>query len=257
MSSLPREQKEFLVTLSVASESQLAELDAAWRKIVIGRKLPRIEALEQDTEAVMERAREALARIVKFIEQNVAASTSARLVRFIAGMYNGYDYHVDLTDLRSFDPWLATAVLEYLNYDRLGRAEVHQHLPGGDRQLQRWLEEQGIEPRIRLTADDLHLARLRAVARRTGHHRDELVREAIDLALERHESREYGCLVSQSRERAWRAGGERQVVHARRLSEKAFARPLCDAQGSDWRSSAFRFEDMSCEHCRDIVLDRE
>ena len=97
------------MTLSVASEAQLAELDAAWREIVIGQKLPRTEALEQDTEAIMERAREALAKIVRFIEQNAAASTSARLVKFIAGMYNGYDYHVDLTDLRTFDSALATA----------------------------------------------------------------------------------------------------------------------------------------------------
>lgn len=256
MSTLPRESKGFHVTLSVASESQLAELDAAWREIVIGRKLPRTEALKHDTEAAMERAREALARIVKFIEQNVAASTSARLVRFIAGMYNGYDYHVDLTDLRTFDPWLATAVLEYLNYDRLGRAEVHQHLPGGDRQLHRWLEEQDVEPRIRLSSDDRHLARLRAVSRRTGQLRDELVREAIGLALDRYESREYGCLVSGSDEHAWRAGGERPVTHARRLSEKACVRPLCDARSSPWRSSGFRFENLSCEHCQDIVLDR-
>jgi len=70
-------------------------------------------------------------------------------------------------------------------------------------------------------------------------------------------SREYGCLVSQSQELAWRAGGERPVVHARLLTEKGFARPLCDAQGSDWRSTAFRFEDVSCERCPDILLDQE
>ena len=78
-----------------------------------------------------------------------------------------------------------------------------------------------------------------------------------DLALERHESREYGCLVLESQEHAWRADGERPVVHARRLSEKGFVRPLCDAPGSAWRSSGFRFENLSCEHCRDIVLDQE
>lgn len=117
MSSLPPETKKFNVTLSVASEAQLAELDAAWREIVTGKRLPRTEALEQDTEAIMERARDGLAMMVKFIEQNAAASTSARLVKFIAGMYNGDDYHVDLTDLRTFDSPLATAVLDYLNYD--------------------------------------------------------------------------------------------------------------------------------------------
>src|SRR6185437_2861037 len=138
------------------------------------------------------------------------------------GMYNGYDYHVDLTDLRTFDSALATAVLDYLNYDRLGKAEVHQHLPGGDRQLHGWLEYQGIEPRIRLNGDDRQLARLRAVAIRAGCHRDELVREAINVALEKYESREYGCLVSQHQEQAWRRGGERPVTHARRLSDKGF-----------------------------------
>ena len=255
MSSLPPETKKFNVTLSVASEAQLAELDAAWREIVTGKRLPRTEALEQDTEALMERARDGLAMMVKFIEQNAAASTSARLVKFIAGMYNGDDYHVDLTDLRTFDSSLATAVLDYLNYDRLCRAEVHQHLPGGDRQLHGWLQYQGIEPRIRLNSDEQQLARLRAVARVTRTHRDEVVREAINVALERYETRWYGCLTSHREEQVWRSGDERPVTHARRINDKGVAGPLCNAPGSPWRQSVFRFENVTCQDCRDIVLD--
>lgn len=255
MSSLPPETKKFNVTLSVASEAQLAELDAAWREIVMGKRLPRTEALEHETEAIMERARDGLATMVKFIEQNAAVSTSARLVKFIAGMYNGYDYHVDLTDLRTFDSSLATAVLDYLNYDRLGRAEVHQHLPGGDRQLHGWLLYQGIEPRMRLNSDDHQSARIRAVAKRMGTNRDEVVREAIDVALERYETRWYRCLVSQPEEQAWRSGDEHPVTHARRLSDKGFAGPLCNASCSPWLESVFRFEKVTCQDCRDIVLD--
>jgi hypothetical protein len=34
-----------------------------------------------------------------------------------------------------------------LNYDRLGKREVHRHLAGGDQRLHQWLEDYGITPR--------------------------------------------------------------------------------------------------------------
>jgi len=69
-----------------------------------------------------------------------------RLVRFLAGLYNGQDHPFDLSELRGLDTNLANACLGYLNYDRLGIKEVHKHLANGDRDLHRWLEEYGIEP---------------------------------------------------------------------------------------------------------------
>ena len=40
----------------------------------------------------------------------------------------------------------ANACLDYLNYDRLGIAEVHKNLANGERDLHRWLEDYHIEP---------------------------------------------------------------------------------------------------------------
>ena len=48
------------------------------------------------------------------------------------------------------DTELANACLDYLNYDRLGKREVHHHLSGGDRELHQWLKDYGIEPALRL-----------------------------------------------------------------------------------------------------------
>ena len=68
-------------------------------------------------------------------------------MRFLAALYNGYDDVFDLIDLRALDTRLANACLDYLNSDRLGKQEVHHHLCGGERELQRWIERYGIQPR--------------------------------------------------------------------------------------------------------------
>jgi hypothetical protein len=65
----------------------------------------------------------------------------------VAGVYNGAEYPpFDLTELRGLDTELASACLDYLKYDRLGKTEVHKHLANVERDLHRWLEEYGIEP---------------------------------------------------------------------------------------------------------------
>ncbi|MEJ1962227.1 MAG: hypothetical protein WDO56_12050 [Gammaproteobacteria bacterium] len=46
--------------------------------------------------------------------------------------------------MRELDTKLANACLEYLNYDRLGRREIHHHLPGGERAVHRWLRDYGV-----------------------------------------------------------------------------------------------------------------
>ena len=100
----------------------------------------------------MDRAQEALLIIETAIGNNPTSGQAGRLVRFLAGLYNGSDYPFDLTDLRALDTRLANACLDYLNYDRLGKREVHRHLTGGEERLHQWLEDCGIKPR---TDDDL------------------------------------------------------------------------------------------------------
>jgi hypothetical protein len=91
------------------------------------------------------RAMRALDQIVAAIECGVSGQTG-RLVRFLAGLYNSQQFPFELSELRGLDDQLALACLEYLNYDRLGRAEVHRHLPGGDAQLHGWIRACGFWP---------------------------------------------------------------------------------------------------------------
>jgi hypothetical protein len=125
--------------------SQRDEFDQAMISILAGER-PRMEALEQDENAIERRALSALQLIESAITDHPTTGGARRLVRFLAGLYNGQDYPFDLTELRGLDTRLANACLDYLNYDRLGVREVHKHLTHGDRDLHRWLADYGIKP---------------------------------------------------------------------------------------------------------------
>jgi hypothetical protein len=125
--------------------SQRDEFDRAMIEIVAGER-PRMDALVRDEASIHERAMQALRVIEAAINAHPTTGQSRRLIRFLAGVYNGSDYPFDLTKLRGLDTKLANACLDYLNYDRLGKKEVHKHLANGERDLHRWLEECGIEP---------------------------------------------------------------------------------------------------------------
>jgi hypothetical protein len=141
------EPPQISLKMTVRDEAQARELDMAWREIISGERLARTEALEQDIQSIMDRAQGALLTIETAIGENPTSGQAGRLIRFIAGLYNGYDYPFDLTDLRGLDTRLANACLDYLNYDRLGKREVHRHLTGGEQRLHQWLEDYGIKPR--------------------------------------------------------------------------------------------------------------
>ena len=139
------DRKRIELTFAVSTAAQASELSAAWREIIAG-KQPRTDILERDQAAIAARAVAALEVIETAVRQNPTTGQAGRLVRFLAGVYNGSDYPFDLTDLRGLDTRLANACLDYLNYDRLGKREVHRHLSSGDRELHRWIESYGLEP---------------------------------------------------------------------------------------------------------------
>ena len=95
---------------------------------------------------ITRRAMTALKTIETVINNHPITGQARRLVRFLASLYNGSDYPLALTNLRTLDTELANACLDYLNYDRLGINEVHRHLAQRDRDLHGWLEEYAIEP---------------------------------------------------------------------------------------------------------------
>ena len=62
LDAIPPPPNSFRVTLTVSTERQLRELDAAWREIIAGHQ-PRTALLEHDRSAVTSKARLALERI--------------------------------------------------------------------------------------------------------------------------------------------------------------------------------------------------
>jgi hypothetical protein len=128
--------------------SQRDEFDRAIVDIIAGER-PRMDTLDRDLAAVQSRAMAGLQAIEKAINDHPTTGQAKRLVRFLAGLYNGQDYPFDLTELRGLDTTLANACLDYLNYDRLGIKEVHKHLSNGDTDLHRWLADNQIKPASR------------------------------------------------------------------------------------------------------------
>jgi hypothetical protein len=182
--------KKIAVTLEVANEAEAMELNEAWAEIVSGKKLDRTNALEHGVEAVMERARPAIEIIETAIREHPTSGQAGRLVRFLAGLYNGQDYPFDLTELRALDTRLANACLDYLNYDALGKREVHHHLAGGDRDLNRWVVAYGIETALRL--DEAQAQAFARLPEQAGRDRHELLQEAVDLLLDKYRRNAYG-----------------------------------------------------------------
>jgi hypothetical protein len=242
------EPKRIRVTFDVATDSQAAELNAAWAEIVAGRRT-RLNTAAEDLNEIMERARTALQRITNAIERNPGTGQSRRLVRFLAGVYNGSDFPFDLTDLRVLDTELANACIDYLNYDRIAKAEVHTHLPGGGRQMQAILRDAGVQASPRFSEDDAHQSRLFALAARLDRNVDEFVREAIEDFLSTREAKIFGGLLATQPS----PDRDRPLIHARNLSDHA-ARPLCGAADGPWGARSFDFLRVTCHACRSLVL---
>jgi hypothetical protein len=243
------EPKHIRVTFDVATPSQAAELNVAWHEIVAGQRT-RINTAAEDLNEIMERARTALQLITNAIEKNPGTGQARRLVRFLAGVYNGSDFPFDLTDLRVLDTELANACIDYLNYDRLAKAEVHTHLHGGGKQMQLILRTAGIRPRPRLSSTDDHESRLYALAERKDRHVDEFVREALEDLLLRYEAKTFGGLLATQTS----PDSDRPLIHARNLSDPA-AKPLCGATDGPWNARGFDFLRLTCHECRSLVLE--
>jgi hypothetical protein len=244
-------RKRLQLQLGVATEEQAAELRAAWEEVVSGKRV-RLETAAIELDEIMERARTALQRIVKAIEDHPGSGQTRRLVRFLAAIYNGYAFHFDLTDLRSLDAELANACIDYLNYDRLSEAEVHTHLPGLGRQMQQFIAEHGIRPRPQFSDSNAHEPRLHAAAARLNRNSDALLNEALESLLFQYESKVFGNLLSTQPP----PDGGRPPVHARLLSESV-EKPLCRAADGPWSARGLGFTSVTCQECQHLVLPPE
>jgi hypothetical protein len=243
--------KRFQLHFDVATKTRAQELSAAWQEIVSGKRT-RLNTAAEDVDEIMERARTGLLRIVKAIEENPGTGQAGRLVRFLAGVYNGNEFPFALTDLRALDTELANACIDYLNYDRLAKAEVHTHLPDGSRQMQRFISQHGILPRLHLSSTEEHEQRLYALSLRLDRDCDALLKEALEDLLSRYEAKAFGGLLATQPS----PDSDRPLVHARLLSETV-AKPLCGASDGPWSTHTFDFQRTTCRECRGLVLDPE
>ncbi len=242
-------RKRIQMHFDVATDDQAAELGAAYEEVVSGKRT-RISTAAEDTLEVMERPRIGLQRIVKAIEEHPRTGQTRRLVRFLAGVYNGSDFPFDLTDLRALDAELANACIDYSNYDRLGKAEVRTHLPDGGRQMEWFIAQHGIRPQIHLSSREEHESRLHALAERLERDPDDLFKDALDDLLTRHEGKAFGGLLAKQPSPA----SDRPLVHARLLSEVA-DKPLCGATDGPWSARPFDFGRLTCRERQFLVLN--
>lgn len=137
-----RTSQRVTVTAELAPE-QVPEFDAFMRELHEG-KLDRTRAVSAEIAMVTERAKKALALIQSAIEQHGTTGQAKRLVRFLAGVYNGHDYPFPMHELRALDHALGLACLDYLAFDRLGVREIHHLLDGGETWLIEKLEQHGM-----------------------------------------------------------------------------------------------------------------
>jgi hypothetical protein len=244
-------RKRLQLHFDVVDETQAAELSAAWEEIVAGKRT-RISTAAEDTIEIMERAMTGLQKIVKAIEENPGTGQTGRLARFLAGVYNGNEYPFDLTDLRALDTDLANACIDYLNYDRLGKVEVHTHLPDGGRQMQWFIAQHGIRPRLHLSSYDEHEARLFALVERIDREPGALLKEALEDLLSRYEAKTFGGLLATQPS----PDDDRPLVHAWALSESV-PKPLCGATDGPWSARSFDFKRVTCHECQTLVLNPE
>jgi hypothetical protein len=244
---MPR--KHIQLHFDVADETQAAELSAAWEEIVSGKRT-RISTAAEDTNEIMERAMLGLQKIVRAIEEHPGTGQTGRLARFLAAIYNGHEFHFDLTDLRGLDTELANACIDYLNYDRLAKAEVHTHLPDGGRQMQWFIAQHGIRPRLHLSSYDEQESRLFALAERLDREAGALLKEALEDLLSRYEAKAFGGLFATQPS----PDGDRPLLHARLLSDSV-AKPLCGASDGPWSARSFDFLRLTCHECQSRVLN--
>jgi len=249
MSAPMTPRKRIQMHFDVASDDQAAELRAAYEEIIVGKRT-RISTAAEESLEVMERARTGLALIVKAIEEHPGTGQTRRLVRFLAGVYNGNEYPFDLTHLRALDTALANACIDYLNYGRLGKAEGHTQLPDGGRQMEWFITQHGIRPRIRLCSREEHESRLYALAERLGRDPDDVVKDALSDLLGRYEAKAFeGLLATQAS-----PDSDRPLVHARLVSD-AHGEPLCGASDGPWSTRVFDFGRVTCHECQSLVLN--
>ena len=108
----------------------MGELSAAWREIVAGEQ-PRTTQRAQDRIEIAERAIHALETLLTAVRRHPGTGQVRSIVKFLAALWDPSTYPLDTRELRGLDTELGNAVIDYLNYDRLGITSIDRHVGKG------------------------------------------------------------------------------------------------------------------------------
>jgi hypothetical protein len=153
MSDAPARPSEVKVTVEVAPhrlESFHAMLYEFWR----GES--RWDVMQTLRANRLERGKQALARLFSFAETN-GCGGSAVIAHFLASMYNGNRFKVDLTDFRLLSSEYFQDMLAVLYLDHAPEQEVHQYFANGGQRFEAMFKRYGLED---LGHAETHLRRL-------------------------------------------------------------------------------------------------
>jgi hypothetical protein len=92
----------------------------------------------------LEKGKQALARLFAFAETN-SCGGSAVIAHFLASMYNGNRFKVDLTDLRLLSSEYFQDMLDVLYLDHAPAQEVHQYFANGGQRFEAMFKRYGLE----------------------------------------------------------------------------------------------------------------
>jgi hypothetical protein len=78
---------------------------------------------------------QAFARLLRLAEERESGQI-VRIARFLAAVYNGQSFPLDVLELRAVDVAISDDMLQCLDALRWGRADLHTLVPDGDRRMQ-------------------------------------------------------------------------------------------------------------------------
>jgi hypothetical protein len=119
---------------------QVAQTDAAFLKF-FSKQAELAKALREARKA----GEPALMRLVELCETRDSGQVQ-RVARLLAGLYNGYAYPLDLTDLRGLDSDILEDCLAVMRMDSCPEKEVHEYFKNGTQRFTSIFKMFYIEP---------------------------------------------------------------------------------------------------------------
>lgn len=100
---------------------------------------------EGESRVAQAKAAQALGRLLHLAETRDSGQVR-RVAKFIAALYDGEAYPVDLFELRDVDAQISDDVLACIDALRWGRADLYKLVPDGRKRIEAVIRDWGIAP---------------------------------------------------------------------------------------------------------------